>query len=624
MALKTWRKIIAVVLCVSFIISMSCLFSVSAAEKKGTISADKVNIRTGAGTNYSYLTDSYNKNIQLSTGHKVTVLDTVKSTTDKTYVTWYKIKFTYSDKREYTGYAYSQYVTVELPEQDFTMPDGVPEEYKSYIENILKYYPDWKFVFYDTKLDWNSLFTADQQGYVGRSLIAKSYPLSYRSTASGCYNWRTGEYIMQDAGGWYQANTQTIAYYMDPRNFLNINDVFMFESLSYDKTTQTLDGVKKILEGSFMDGVKIKDPDGKSITYAEAYIKAAEQSKVSPYHLASRTIQEVGKSGSNSVKGQGAVADDKGTVMYKGYYNFYNIGASQGKYPIANGLRYASGTTSSDANKKKYMLPWDSQYKAIVGGAIWIGNGYINSKYKQNTMYFQKFNTSGGNAGHQYMGNIVAPLSEAKSIRKTYNELGILDKSFTFIIPYYRNMPKTACKLPSSNNLDPNNWLKALYFTEKSTGKDYISGFDGADLNWNIGTVKSKSFTVKATPVSSKAKVSGTGNITLKEGKNTVNIVVTAENGSKRTYSITVNVAVPETPDPPDPPKPPVSITVGDVDGNGKIEINDALLIFKHKSGEKTLSADAQKAADTNKNGSVDIADALLIFKYKSGEISKF
>ncbi len=624
MALKTWRKIIAVVLCVSFIISMSCLFSVSAAEKKGTISADKVNIRTGAGTNYSYLTDSYNKNIQLSTGHKVTVLDTVKSTTDKTYVTWYKIKFTYSDKREYTGYAYSQYVTVELPEQDFTMPEGVPEEYKSYIENILKYYPDWKFVFYDTKLDWNSLFTADQQGYVGRSLIAKSYPLSYRSTASGCYNWRTGEYIMQDAGGWYQANTQTIAYYMDPRNFLNINDVFMFESLSYDKTTQTLDGVKKILEGSFMDGVKIKDPDGKSLTYAEAYIKAAEQSKVSPYHLASRTIQEVGKSGSNSVKGQGAVADDKGTVMYKGYYNFYNIGASQGKYPIANGLRYASGTTSSDANKKKYMLPWDSQYKAIVGGAIWIGNGYINSKYKQNTMYFQKFNTSGGNAGHQYMGNIAAPLSEAKSIRKTYNELGILDKSFTFIIPYYRNMPKTACKLPSSNNLDPNNWLKALYFTEKSTGKDYISGFDGADLNWNIGTVKSKSFTVKATPVSSKAKVSGTGNITLKEGKNTVNIVVTAENGSKRTYSITVNVAVPETPDPPDPPKPPVSITVGDVDGNGKIEINDALLIFKHKSGEKTLSADAQKAADTNKNGSVDIADALLIFKYKSGEISKF
>ena len=110
--------------------------------------------------------------------------------------------------------------------------------------------------------------------------------------------------------------------------------------------------------------------------------------------------------------------------------------------------------------------------------------------------------------------------------------------------------------------------------------------------------------------------MSGTGKITLKEGKNTVEVVVTAENGSKRTYTITVNVPVTEPPEP--------TIIIGDVDMNGKIEINDALLIFKHKSGEKILSADAQKAADTNKNGSVDIGDALLIFKYKSGEISSF
>lgn len=620
---KLWCKIIAVVLCVSFVMGMSCFFAVSAESSMGTVSADDVRIRTGAGTGNSQLKDSKGNLIYISSGHRVTILKTVNSTSDTTNKTWYQIKFTYGGE-EYTGYIATQFVTVDPPEQDFTMPEGVPEEYKSYIENILKYYPNWKFVFYDTKLDWNSLFGTDQQGYVGRSLIPSSSPISYRSTASGCYNWRTGEWIMQDAGGWYQANTQTIAYYMDPRNFLNTNDVFMFESLSYDKETQTIDGVEKILDGSFMDNVKIKDTDGKSLTYAESYIKAAEITKVSPYHLASRTIQEVGKKGSNSVKGQGTQVDDKGTIGYKGYYNFYNIGATQGKYPIANGLKYATGTTSSDANKKKYMLPWDSQYKAIVGGAIWIGNGYINSVYKQNTMYFQKFNTSGGNAGHQYMGNILAPYYESHSIKKTYSEMGILNKSFTFIIPYYRNMPKTACKLPSSSNLNPNNWLKALYFIDSSTGKDYISGFDGADLNWNIGTVKSKSFTVKATPVSSKAKVSGTGNITLKEGKNTVNIVVTAENGDKRTYSITVNVPVTENPEPPDPPKPPVSFTLGDVDGNGKIEINDALLIFKHKSGEKSLSADGQKAADTNKNGSVDIADALLIFKYKSGEISSF
>lgn len=632
MTRNSLRKIISIVLCISFIIGMSCFFTVSAAESKGTISADGVRVRTGAGTDNSQLKDNSGNLIYLSSGHNVTVLQTVNAKNDTTNKTWYQIKFTYSGK-EYTGFVATQFVTVIPPEQDYIMPEGVPDEYKSYIENILKYYPNWKFVFYDTKLDWNSLFGTDQQGYVGRSLIPSSCPLSYRSTASGCYNWRTDAWIMQDAGGWYQANSQTIAYYMDPRNFLNINDVFMFESLSYDKETQTLDGVKKILEGSFMDNVKIKDTDGTSITYAEAYIKAAEITKVSPYHLASRTIQEVGKSGSSSVKGQGT--DVNGEKKYVGYYNFYNIGATQDQNnPIANGLRYAAGLTQKyDTEKKKYVdvplsnntittykLPWDSQYKAIVGGAIWIGNGYINSTYKQNTMYFQKFNTSGGNAGHQYMGNIMAPLSEASTIKNTYNKLGILDKSFTFIIPYYRNMPKNACELPASNNLNPNNWLKALYFIDNSTNKDYISGFDGANLTWNVGTLNSNSFTVNATPVNSKATVSGVGKVTLKSGQNTINVVVTAENGAKQTYSIIVNCTVSNTPDPPTPSTP----TLGDVDMDGKITITDALLIFKHKSGEKTLSADAQKAADTNKNGSVDIADALLVFKYKSGEISSF
>lgn len=636
MTRNSWHKIAAVVLCISFIIGMTCFFTVSAAESKGTISADSVRVRMvpSAVDSNTILKDSNGNNILLSIGHTVTILKTVNSENDKANPTWYNVKFTYSGK-EYTGFVAKQFVSL-LPEQDYNMPEGVPDEYKSYIENILKYYPNWKFVFYDTKLDWNSLFGTDQQGYVGRSLIPSSSPLSYRSTASGCYNWRTGEWIMQDAGGWYQANTQTIAYYMDPRNFLNINDVFMFESLSYDKETQTLDGVKKILEGSFMDNVKIKDTDGNSITYAEAYIKAAEITKVSPYHLASRTIQEVGKGTSKKDDKGNVIKDANGKVIifptsnsvsgnkagYEGLYNFYNIGAYQGSDPVANGLKYASGATSSDANKKKYMLPWDSQYKAIVGGAIWIGNGYINSTYKQNTMYFQKFNTSGGNAGHQYMGNIMAPYGEAKTIKNTYNKLGILDKSFTFIIPYYRNMPKKACELPASNNLNPNNWLKALYFIDYSTNKDYISGFDGADLTWNVGTVKSNSFTVKATPVNSKATVSGVGKVTLKEGQNTINIVVTAENGEKRTYSIKVNCTVSKPPEPPTPP--PADITLGDVDMDGKITITDALLIFKHKSGEKTLSADAQKAADTNKNGSVDVADALLIFKYKSGEIKSF
>lgn len=45
---------------------------------------------------------------------------------------------------------------------------------------------------------------------------------------------------------------------------------------------------------------------------------------------------------------------------------------------------------------------------------------------------------------------------------------------------------------------------------------------------------------VYAKPVDSKAKISGTGNATLKEGKNSVSVVVTAEDGTKKTYTINI------------------------------------------------------------------------------------
>ena len=45
---------------------------------------------------------------------------------------------------------------------------------------------------------------------------------------------------------------------------------------------------------------------------------------------------------------------------------------------------------------------------------------------------------------------------------------------------------------------------------------------------------------VYAKTVDSKAKISGTGNVTLKEGKNSVSVVVTAEDGTKKTYTINI------------------------------------------------------------------------------------
>lgn len=681
-----FKSIVSVLLTISLLFSFSALFSVSAATQTGTVTNDYVRVRKTPTTKINNKLIVNNVEVQLNTGDVVTILDTVSSDGDETYKTWYKIKFFYNGT-EYTDYyIYSGFVQLN-PIVDVELPEDVPEIYKPYIEELLSLHPNWKFVFLDTGYDWNSLFStgSNGQGYPGRSLIYYNYPLSYRSTASGNYDWRNDKWLAHDSNQWYQANTQTIAYYMDPRNFLNENSVFMFESLSYDSSTQKIDGVENIIKGSFMEGKSIKDTSGKSVTYQQAYIEAAKYANVSPYHLASRTIQEVGVNGSNSTSGT-----KKG---YEGYYNYYNIGATQGSDPIANGLNFAkTGGSMSDSNKQKCLIPWDSPYKSIVGGGYWIGMSYINSAHKQNTLYFQKFNTSNPSSSffyHQYMGNIMAPAHEAPSIRKSYISCGILDNSFTFIIPYYRNMPTEACKLPASSNASPNNWLSSL------TVDNYSFGFDaGTTQGYSIEVPYSvSSVTISAKSVNSNAKVSGTGKISLKEGSNTINVVVTAENGDKRTYSVTVvrstqeevplkgislsktslslfkgdsaNLTVTYNPSNTTDSKTVTwtssdtkvatvsngkitamgegsatitakvgsftatckvtvsdSVKKGDVDADNEVTIADALMIFKYKSNEVTLSDSAKKAADTDGNGQVELADALRIFKYKSGEIS--
>lgn len=675
------KSIVSVVLTISMLFSFSALFLTNAASQKGTIIKDYVRVRTSPTTNLSNKLYVNGTEVQLNTGEVVTILDTVNSDGDDNYKTWYHIQFTYNNK-VYKGYVYTGFVVIG---SNSGILENVPEEYNSYIEQLLALHPNWNFVVYDTGIEWKNLFNESAQCAFGRNVVYYSYPLSYRSTQSGAYNWRTDEWYNPDKEtGWYQANAQLIAYYMDPRNFLNKQHIFMFEALSYDEKTQTLDGVKKILSGSFMDNVEITNTTDKKVLYAQAYINAGQIADVSPYHLASRTVQEVGKNGSGSTSGTYKAKDG---TDYSGFYNFYNIGATASSDPIGNGLKYATGKTSTDAQKERYLLPWNSQYKAIVGGAKWIGYGYINNK--QDTLYYQKFNVVNKVWTHQYMANVMSPASESVSIKKAYSNLGILDNSFTFIIPYYKNMPAEACAPPVKSNASPNNWLSSLKIDDYNINFDAgkTSGYS-LEVGGDISSVN-----ISATTVNAKATVSGTGKVALKEGNNTINVVVTAENGDKRTYTVnikrnienkiplksialskteysmfdgdTTTLSVSYNPSTTTDDRTVTwtssntkvatvskdgkitaigagtatitakvgnftaacKVTVsskilkGDVDADGEVTIADALMIFKYKSDEVTLSSSQLKAADADGNGAVELADALRIFKFKSQEI---
>ena len=119
-------------------------------------------------------------------------------------------------------------------------------------------------------------------------------------------------------------------------------------------------------------------------------------------------------------------------------------------------FRSKDGKGASQSTKDKYLIPWNTKERAITGGAIFIGSSYIN--VGQNTIYLQKFDVNDDRPGtlftHQYMTNVLAPSSEAKSIYSGYQKSGLLNNAMTFIIPVYNNMPDIPTQSPNINTKD--------------------------------------------------------------------------------------------------------------------------------------------------------------------------
>lgn len=500
---------------------------VLAANTTGRITAtDGVKLRKGAGTTYTNLgTISHNTIITI----EGELVNTTDSSTGCTTGKWYKT--TYSGK---TGYVCSRYVeiqsndgsssgtTIDIPStpmsqmsdtefDNYLNNQGFPESYKTKLKTLHKSHPNWIFVGINTKDNWTT--SLNNENVIGRSLMQTSNQ-GYLSTADGCYNWYTNKYTAKDGSSWYQAKKETIAYYMDPRNWLNEKNIFMFEDLNYYEAYQTESAVKKILYSDFY----------KSLT--QYYIKAAKQYNVNPLFLAALSRQEVGLAGTGcAVSG---TCSTYCSVDYTGYYNFYNIGATSSTKPVCNGLKYA---------KEK---GWNTKEKAIIGGASWINNGYVGAG--QNTAYFQKWNTTPkSNSGywHQYMTNITGVVSSSNTTYNSYNSMGIIDLPIVFQIPIYAGIPSST-SLPNKGN--PNNYLKTLTVDGKS-----VTNFDGANTNYTITLAKNGNVTINSTTVASTSKITGNGTFNITTSGTKKNIVVTAEDGKTKTYSITFNVTAPTT-----------------------------------------------------------------------------
>ena len=126
-----------------------------------------------------------------------------------------------------------------------------------------------------------------------------------------------------------------MAYFLDPRNFLEIERILMFEDLSFNEIYKE-ETVKSVLSGTFMSGNYHID----NISYSSMFMEAGRTYNVNPVYLASLSRQEVGTT--QGLVTSGNQFEYKG-ITYIGFYNFYNIGAkSSEENPAKAGLVYAS------------------------------------------------------------------------------------------------------------------------------------------------------------------------------------------------------------------------------------------------------------------------------------------
>ena len=285
--------------------------------------------------------------------------------------------------------------------------------YKQALQQLQNQHPNWNIRVLYTGLDWNDVINAEDQVVSGspKSLIHEYY-------GNQSAEWRNGTEKYDVSQEYYRASRKAIEYMMDPRNSLQAAWIFQFQDLS--SSTGTREEIARMVSGTFLDTDSI----------INTIMSTAQEQGISPFHIVSRILQEQGNDGSGIMNGY--------EYLGRKVYNLFNINVSGDVTTgILAGARYA------------YERGWFTPEASIKGGAEFLKNNYIGNG--QTTLYFQKYNVvSSPLYGNQYMTNIRGANDEGNIIYNSYNKSGIVNSSFTFIIPVYENMPSTPCPRPGN------------------------------------------------------------------------------------------------------------------------------------------------------------------------------
>ena len=256
---------------------------------------------------------------------------------------------------------------------------GFPKSYVDDLVELHKKYPNWVFKPFRTDLDWQTAVNGER---------SPAYKQVYYGGA---------------------ASESTVKYYMDPRNWLDEQHIFQFESVKYD-SSQKISGIESIISTTWMSNSYItyinttqnqrtyRNSEGKKVKYSSAIKAAAKNSGLAPYYLAAKIVQEVG----STTPSAGGTCGTREPFL--GMFNYYSIGA----YSNADdGLHWASGCMTANKSTTLYSS-YDSGTKKGTGTTYSVYSGqnmcFISTKGKYyKVRLYNKYSSSytrGGAVGY--------------------------------------------------------------------------------------------------------------------------------------------------------------------------------------------------------------------------------
>lgn len=457
---------------------------------------------------------------------------------------------------------------------------GFPKEYWPGLCNIKINHPNWVFNPVNTGLDFKT--AVEKESACGKNTLQTTNP----------------EYIDNSCttktdSGYVHASQKAVAYYMNPINFLDEKNIFMFES-NYINTGVSDASYIAIVNSRLANYAKNLP------TIATAMNNACKTNNVNQVMLSSRIIQELGTTGlatAGDFKGQllscisGAYTTRYGTLLngksMDYYYNFFNVGVFDGSNGDAayRAVYYAANNGWGGTGNQETDLTL-----AIGGGANFLKTKYMDKG--QYTVYTQKFNIHPLNSNNlyvnQYMTNLKGPSSEASIAYSAYKNAGILGSPFIFYIPVYSNI---------NDNIDnSNNGAIGDSSDNSSGGVSVESIITSSGLKLNGSNLMGLEVGMTLNDINNKINALG-GSLTGAD--------LSVKAGTGMTIKVTNGI---ET-------KTYTLIVKGDTSGDGAINALDLLQVQKSILGSYKMSDSQKLSADTSNDGSINALDLLQIQK---------